>query len=271
MTLTLGTAPFGHHPAGEFNFALPGSAVIWFEDSPRRVRGILGGETVVDSRRVKLLHESRHMLVWYFPQADVRMALLEPSELVTHCPHKGDASHFTVRAGGREEADAAWTYPEPIADAPPLAGYVAFHWRAMDTWLEEDEEVFGHPRDPYHRVDVLETSRHVRVLLDGEVLADTTRAKALFESGLPTRWYIPEADCADALLEPSDLTTICPYKGQASYRSARVNGREEESLAWTYRDPLREVGPIAGHWAFYHERDGVEIEVDGEVDRQGPR
>ena len=165
MSLTMGTAPFGHRPAGEFNFDTPDRGALWFEDSPRRVRGILGGETVVDSRRVKLLHEARHLPVWYFPREDVRMELLEPSELVTHCPYKGEASHFTVRAGDREEPDAAWNYPEPIAGAPPFAGYIAFHWRAMDTWLEEDEEVFVHPRDPYHRIDVLDTSRHVRVLL----------------------------------------------------------------------------------------------------------
>jgi uncharacterized protein (DUF427 family) len=271
MSLTVGNAPFGHRPAGEFNFQTPDRGVLWFEDSPRRVRGILGGETVVDSRRVKLLHESRHLPVWYFPLGDVRMELLAPSELVTRCPYKGEASHFTVRAGAREEPDAAWTYPEPIAGAPPLAGYIAFHWRAMDTWLEEDEEVRGHPRDPYHRIDVLDTSRHIRVLLDGVVLADTTRAKALFESGLPTRWYIPEADCTDEFLYASRLTTICPYKGTAEYRSARVNGREEDDVAWTYREPLREVAPIAGHWCFYQEREGIEVEVDGEVDRQGQR
>jgi uncharacterized protein (DUF427 family) len=272
MTLTMGTAPFGHRPGGEFNFETPDRGALWFEDSPRRVRGILGGETVVDSRRVKLLHEARHLPVWYFPREDVRMELLEPSERVTHCPYKGEASHFTVRAGDREEPDAAWTYPEPIAGAPPLAGYIAFHWRAMDTWLEEDEEVFVHPRDPYHRVDVLDTSRHVRVLLDGAVLADTTRARALFESGLPTRWYIPEEDLADELLAESEHTTACPYKGTAEYRSAAVHGREEVDVAWTYRQPRREVSPIAGHWAFYQERDGVEVEVDGELDspRQVP-
>jgi uncharacterized protein (DUF427 family) len=119
---------------------------------------------------------------------------------------------------------------------------------------------------------VLDTSRHIRVLLDGEVLADTTRAKALFESGLPTRWYIPEEDLADEFLPASDRTTACPYKGTAEYRSAAVNGREEADLAWTYRDPLLAVSPIAGYWAFYQERDGVEVEVDGEADspRQVP-
>jgi uncharacterized protein (DUF427 family) len=266
MSLTMGHAPFGHDPSGEFNFEPPERAVIWFEDSPRRVRGILGGETVVDSRRVKLLHESRHLPVWYFPLEDVRMDLLEPSELSTRCPPKGQASHFTVRAGDREEADAAWHYPEPIEEAPPLQGYVAFHWRAMDKWLEEDEEVFVHPRDPYHRVDVLDTSRHVRVLLGDEVLADTTNGKVLFESGLPPRWYIPEEDCRNDLLEDVELTSACPYKGEADYRSAG----DALAVAWVYRDPIREVAPIADHWCFFQEREELTVEVDGEVQESWP-
>src|SRR3954451_5363043 len=165
MALTMGTAPFGHAPGGQFNFERPDHAVLWFEDSPRRVRGILGGETVVDSRRVKLLFETGPHPVCYFPREDVRMDLLEDSDRVTRCPHKGQAPHFTVRAGGREMPDAAWHYPEPIEAAPPPAGHVAFYWGSMDRWLEEDEEVFVHVRDPSHRVDVLDTSRHVRVLM----------------------------------------------------------------------------------------------------------
>jgi uncharacterized protein (DUF427 family) len=270
MALSMGNAPFGHAPAGEFNFEPPDRAVIWFEDSPRRVRGILGGETVVDSRRVKMLHESRHLPVWYFPVEDVRMEQLEPSQLVTHCPHKGQASHLTVRAGGREEVDAAWRYPEPIEGAPPLDGYVAFHWRAMDTWLEEDEEVFVHPRDPYHRCDVLDTSRHVRVRLDDHVLAETTRAKVLFETGLPPRWYIPEEDIrADALVDV-DISTACPYKGEAVYRSARDEAGEALAVAWVYRNPVREVAPIAGYWCFFQEREELTVEVDGEVQDSWP-
>src|SRR6476661_6018852 len=113
VSLTMGNAPFGHRPGGQFNFERPDGAVLWLEDSPRRVRGVLGGETVVDSRRVRLLHETGHLPVWYFPRDDVRTDLLEESELATNCPHKGDAVHWTVRAGGQERPDAAWSYPDP--------------------------------------------------------------------------------------------------------------------------------------------------------------
>ena len=128
----MGTAPFGHRPGGEFNFDTPDRGALWFEDSPRRVRGILGGETVVDSRRVKLLHEARHLPVWYFPREDVRMELLEPSELVTHCPFKGEATHFSI---GGEDA-VAWSYGEPIEQVSAIRDLVAFYDERVDLKLD---------------------------------------------------------------------------------------------------------------------------------------
>jgi uncharacterized protein (DUF427 family) len=259
MALTVGTGPFGHRPAGSFNFELPRTkGLIYFEDSPRRIRARLGGETVVDSRHAKLLHEHRLLPVYYFPEDEVRMDLLSPGQKQTHCPYKGDARHWTVRAGGKVAEDAAWSYPEPIEGAPPLAGYVAFYWHAMDEWLEEDQPAIVHARDPYHRVDVLPTSRHVRVSVNGEVVAESRRPLALFETGLPTRWYFPRDDVRLDLLAPSDSQTGCAYKGFASYWSVG----EEKDLVWSYPDPLREVEPVRDHLAFFNER--VDIEVDGE-------
>jgi uncharacterized protein (DUF427 family) len=264
MSLTVGTGPFGHRPAGAFNFELPrGSGVIYFEDSPRRIRGILAGETVVDSRHAKLLHEQRHLPVYYFPREEVRMDQLEPSATRTHCPFKGDASYWSVRVGDRFVEDAAWTYPEPIDDAPPLAGFIAFHWDKLDSWLEEDEPAIVHARDPYHRVDVLDTSRHVVVRIGGEVIADTRRARVLFETGLPPRWYIPPEDVRRDALEESDSRTGCAYKGFAGYWSVDAGGQREEDVVWSYREPRREVAPIAGYMAFFDER--VDVEVDGEL------
>ena len=121
--------------------------------------------------------------------------------------------------------NAAWSYPEPIEGAPPIAGYVAFYWNKLDRWLEEDEPAIVHARDPYHRVDVLESSRRIRVLLDGEVLAETDRPLALFETGLPTRWYLPPDDVRLDLLEPSDTRTGCAYKGFAGYWSLEEHRR----------------------------------------------
>jgi uncharacterized protein (DUF427 family) len=126
----------------------------------------------------------------------------------------------------------------------------------MERWLEEDEEIVGHPRDPYHRIDTRHSRRHVRVLRDGEVLADSRRAVALFESNLPVRWYLPREDVS-APLTPSDTHTICPYKGRASYYSVG----SEPDLVWYYPEPLAEAAAIRDMLCFYDEK--LSLEVDG--------
>jgi uncharacterized protein (DUF427 family) len=132
---------------------------------------------------------------------------------------------------------------------------------ALDEWLEEDEPAIGHPRDPYHRIDVRETSRHVRVSIEGRTVADTRRARALFETSLPTRWYIPRED-VQAELEPSEHRTTCAYKGHATHYD--VAG--EEAVAWCYEEPLHDALPVRGLIAFYNER--VDVEVDGELEER---
>ena len=260
----MGTAPFGNAPAGSFNVDVPErKRLLYIEDSPRRVRGYLDGELVVDSRRVKLVHEHGHLPVWYFPREDVRQELLEPTDHHTHCPKKGDASYHSVRVGDRVSENAVWHYPEPIENATALAGHMAFYFGALDRWLEEDEEVFVHPRDPYHRVDVLPTSRQVRVSVDGQVLAESSRTRVLFETGLPPRYYIPLEDVR-AELAANDVTTRCPYKGEASYHDAGG----QPALAWEYREPIPVVAELAGHVCFFGER--ADIEVDGERQQMPP-
>jgi uncharacterized protein (DUF427 family) len=267
MTLTVGTGPFGQRPAGTFNRDLgERKGLIYFEDSPRRMRGLFAGETVVDSTRAKLLHEHGHLPVYYFPEDDLRADLLEPSDHTSHCPWKGDASYWSVRVGDRVSENAVWAYLDPIEGAPPLAGFRALYWHSMDRWLEEDEPAIGHARDPYHRVDVLDTSRHVRVSLNGETLAETTRARVIFETALPPRWYIPAEDVAMELLSETDTTTVCAYKGTASYWSVRVGDEEEKDLVWTYRDPRHDAARIKDRLAFFNER--VDLEVDGELEER---
>ena len=263
MALTLGSGPFGKQSTGTFNFEVeaPRGHALYFEDSPKRVRAVFNGETVVDSRSVKLMHETGHLPVYYFPEKDVRQDLLEPSDHTTHCPFKGDASYRSVRAGERVAENAVWSYPEPEEHFAPLAGYVAFYHDAMDKWLEEDEEVFGHAHDPYHRVDVLESSRHVKVSVSGEVVAETDRPKMLFETSLPPRYYIPPEDVRADLLVPSETKTVCPYKGVASYRSIQTGHETIEDLAWYYPEPLPEAQKVKDHLCFYGEK--VELEVDG--------
>jgi uncharacterized protein (DUF427 family) len=264
MSLMKGTGPFGENPGGRFNFEVPKKhGVIYFEDSPRRIRARLAGETIVDSRRAKLLHEQGHLPIYYFPEDEVRMDLLEPTDHTTRCPFKGQARYWSARAGGRLAENAAWAYPDPIPEAPPLAGYVAFYWDKLDEWFEEDEPAIVHARDPYHRVDVLETSRRVRVSVNGEVVAETKRARVIFETGLPPRWYFPPEDVRADVLADSDKRTGCAYKGFASYKHVLTGSGREEDVVWLYEDPRRDVAPIQGYLAFFNER--VDIEVDGEL------
>jgi uncharacterized protein (DUF427 family) len=267
MGMMTGTGPLGPKPAGTFNFEppKPGSE-LYLEQTPKRIRAVIAGETVADSRRAMLLQESGHQPIYYFPPEDVRSELLDHSDKHTHCPKKGEASYYTVRVGERIVKDAAWYYPQPLDGAPPIKDLVAFYWDRVDQWLEEDEEVFGHARDPYHRIDVRRTARHIRISLDGVLLAETDRALALFESNLPTRWYMPRGDVV-AELEASDKTSTCPYKGYAGYYSVRLpNGELAEDLVWYYAEPLLEASAIAGLVCFFDER--VEVELDGELQAQ---
>src|SRR5215212_7865738 len=136
MALTVGTGPFGHTPGGVWNRPMPERrGLIWFEDSPRRIRGLLGGETLVDSVHAKMLHEHAHLPVYYFHEDEVRTDLLHTSPQRTTCPFKGEASHWTARVGDVVAENAAWSYPDPIEGAPPLAGYLAFYWSKLDRWL----------------------------------------------------------------------------------------------------------------------------------------
>src|SRR6266571_2967988 len=165
-----------------------------WEDSHRRVRVVFAGVTIANSKHVMLLHEFGRLPVFYFPLADVRMDLLEEFEHRTHSPLKGEASYWTVRVGDRMAEHAAWSYPHPLPEGPQLQGYLAFYWDQMDAWFEEEQQVFAHARDPYKRVDILPSSRHVRILLGGVTIADTHRPLLLLETGLPIRYYIPEQD-----------------------------------------------------------------------------
>jgi uncharacterized protein (DUF427 family) len=255
MGLMTGTGPLGRDPAGKFN----PEQTLYLEPTPKRLRVVVGGETVADSRGAFMLHEQGLQPVYYFPARDVRSELLEPADRVTRCTKKGQASYWTIRVGESVVEAGAWYYPEPLPDAPEgLAGLVAFYFDRMDHWYEEDEEIFVHPRDPYHRVDVVASDRLVRVSLDGSLLAESSRALALFETGLPTRWYLPREDVV-ASLEPSETITRCPYKGEAHYYS--VHGAPD--LVWYYPSPVAEVGRIAGLVCFFNEK--VDLSLDGEL------
>jgi len=234
-----------------------------YEPTAKRVRAELGGETVLDSERAILLWEPRRVVPEYaVPDDDVTAELVpsaaEPVESdapflhpgIPFLAHTSEGEPLDVRAGGETREAAAFR----LADAD-LAGYVLFEFDAFDAWYEEDEPAFSHPRDPFHRVDTRRSSRHVRVELDGRLLADSTRPTLLFETGLGTRYYLPREDVV-ADLAPSETRTGCPYKGAARYWSVG----DEKDIAWTYEHPLPDAVEIAGMIAFYNER--VKLSVD---------
>ncbi len=238
---------------------------IEFVPSPRRVRAVLAGETVADTTRAMLMRETGHVPVYYFPREDLRRDLFEATDHHTHCPYKGDASYWTAKVEGQVEENLAWSYLDPFDEIPEIGGYVSFHWDRMDQWLEEDEEIFGHARDPFKRVDVVLSHRPVRVLLGGETVAETSNARFLFETNHQTRYYIPREDVRMDLLSPSEKTSRCPYKGVASYFNATVGDAEFEDIAWCYDDPIPECPKVKGLVCFFDENvdetlvDGVAV------------
>jgi uncharacterized protein (DUF427 family) len=236
---------------------------ISFQPSPKRLRVMANGKTIADSLCAGLLLETGHSPVYYFPREDVRMGLLERTEHHTHCPHKGEASYWNLKVGDRMVENAVWSYEQPLEQMAAIKESLAFYWDKVDHWFEEDEEIFGHPRDPYHRVDVRPSSREVIVLFNGETVARTRRALFLFETGLPPRYYVPPSDVRMEFLIPSRTTSICPYKGSASYWSLRVGDRAAEDAVWAYLEPLPECPRIKGHFCFYPEKvDRLDVEGD---------
>ncbi len=234
--------------------------VVFTLPSPKRVRVKAMGEWIADSVDAIMLFESDHIPIYYFPIRDVRMDLFEPGTRRTHSPWKGFATHRSLRGGGERYADVMWHYEDPVPQCPDISGHVSFYWHHVDEWWEEDEQVFVHARDPFRRVDCLPTSREVVVTLDGEVVARSRRAVLLFETGLPTRPYLPMEDVRPGILSPSSRETQCPYKGTANYWDATTLAGRHEELVWGYMDPVREAAPIKGLVCFAGEFvDGVSI------------
>jgi uncharacterized protein (DUF427 family) len=224
MTLTRGGGPLSTPHPTDVNYTIEGPKhLLFLSPFPRRLRAEIGGDTIFETERGQLLHESNLGAVLYVPREDM-CAEMAATETVTHCPFKGDATHW--RVNGVE--DAAWSYEEPLPQALWLKGMVALYKEKVDRWFDEDEEVRG-LRDPYHRCDVRRR---------GEELV-------LSETGLPNRIYVPRASVS-AELERSDTTAHCPYKGDATYW--HVDG--EPDAAWSYEDPYDEVRLIRGHLCF---------------------
>ena len=230
------------------------------EPGRKRVRVYLTGELVADTKHPVLVWEWPYFPVYYIPVADIRAELI-PSGATDHSPSRGDAEIYDVKVSGGTAGGAARRYPDsPLED---LREAVRLDWAAMSEWFEEDEPVYTHPRDPYTRVDILASSRHVRVEVDGVTVAESQQPRILFETGLPPRYYLPLTDVRMDLLRPSATESHCPYKGTAAYWSVDSSQQVHDDIVWIYRTPLPESQKIAGLACFYDEK--VDVYLDGDL------
>jgi uncharacterized protein (DUF427 family) len=254
-------------PGAIGRFLVPGplpERLLFAEPLRRRMRVRFGEVWVADSEDVMLLHEPGHYPVAYFPLGDVSPDVLSIPMHTTRHRDLGATSWYTVRAGAQSKDRAAWQHTELPDYAGELKGRVAFAWRAMDAFYEEDDRIVGHAADPYHRIDIRKTSRHLVVQDGDQVIADTARPLALYESGFAPRWYVPRADVNESALTAVDFQTFCPYKGVCSYYDIG----DARRAAWSYLDAWPEVGAVAGFISF--EADQFEVSLDGKRMRLEP-
>ena len=221
---------------------------------------MVDGACVVDSSRSSFVWEIPYYPAWYFAADDIAGELVANGGTV-RSPSRGEGTRYDLAVEGRTIADAAWRHLDSPVDE--LRGLVRLEWDTMDAWFEEDVEVYVHPRSPEVRVDALSSSRHVRVMIDGEVVADSVRPTILYETGLPSRYYLPKTDVRMDLLTPTESSSACPYKGWANYWTVTIDGTTHDDVVWGYRTPLPESEAIAGLVCFYNER--VDLEIDGEL------
>ncbi|AQA05497.1 hypothetical protein BVC93_27495 [Mycobacterium sp. MS1601] len=228
------------------------------EPVPRRVRGFVAGQVVFDTTNAKYLWENAFYPTYYVPIVDVRRELLIDEDHQQNVQF-GPSRLYSLSAGGRIQPSVVRMFD---ADGGgPAAGLASFEWDAIE-WYEEDEPIVGHPRNPYVRIDALRSHRHVTVALDSVLLAETHCPVLLFETGLPTRYYIDRSDLVMEHLQPSDSTSLCPYKGVTTqYWSAQTPAGVQPDVAWAYDYPLPEVAPIARMVGFFNEK--LDITVDG--------
>lgn len=238
-----------------------GEHVVWAEPTARRLRVYFGGALVADSNRAVVLFNGPRVPVYYFPRSDVRLHLMVESHTRELDQRLGERSHASLVVGSHRAEDGLFFYREPIAEGPDLSDYVSFVWDEMDAWFEEDDQIYRHARDPYKRVDALRSSRHVRVLDENTVIADSHRPTIVFETGLSVRYYLPKMDVRMDLLTPTSTRSRCPYKGEAVYWNLDIEGRHFEDIVWSYPSPIPEITKIENLLAFYQEK--IDIEVDG--------
>jgi uncharacterized protein (DUF427 family) len=230
--------------------------LLFAEPLRRRMRVRFGGDWIADSEKVTLLHEPGRYPVAYFPKTDIAVDALQPIEHTSQHRDLGPTKWYAVRAGEREAPRGAWEHVELPPYASEFQDHVAFAWRPMDAFYEEDERIVGHAADQYHRIDIRRTSRHLVVRNDSQVIADSSRPIVLCESGFAPRWYVPRQDIDESALTPNNAQTFCPYKGICTYYDVG----DARRAAWSYRQPFPEVDRVSDLISF--EPDKVTVRID---------
>ena len=264
MGLSWQQGPLGRNPNGRFLTPAMPERVLYAEPLRRRLRAELGGRTIVESDDAVLLFEPGRYPVAYFPRADFADGALKLIDHRSRHRDLGETAWFEVVGDTRQATRAAWQHVALPAHAAVLEDHVALAWRAMDGFYEEDERILGHASDPYHRIDIRRSTRHLVVRGGDLVVGDTTSPLVLYESGFAPRWYVPRADVVAEALTEVELQTFCPYKGIASYYD--IGGAKH--AAWSYRAPFDDMAAIGELVSF--EPDRVEVTLDGERLEQEP-
>jgi len=232
--------------------------LLYVEPLRRRMRVRFGGTWIAESEHVLLLFEPGRYPVAYFPKTDISRDVLEGSDHSTRHADLGSTSWYTVRAGGQHAVRGAWEHVDLPPYARVLRDRVAFAWRAMEAFYEEDERILGHAADSYHRIDIRQASRNLVVRHQDRVVADSKRPIVLYESGFAPRWYVPRADIDESALTFVEHQTFCPYKGLCSYYDIG----DARLAAWSYRAAYPEVARISSLVSF--EPDIVSVQLDGQ-------
>lgn len=226
---------------------------VFIETCNKRIRLKYNETFVVDSVRSRLLFEDGHIPMYYFPKDDIETKYLSKTDLITNCPYKGNATYWTLEINGRQVVNAAWSYEKPLDSQQQLKGLIAFYWKSIDNWYEEEEEIFSHPKDPYVRLDAIKSKRKIRVFFDGVLVTESTNCTILFQTGLPPQYYFSKNDIIPEL-KLLYIKSRCAYKGIANHFTLNINNNFLENIASSFTNPPPEMSGIKDLICFDHNK-----------------
>jgi len=235
--------------------------------TPKRIRILYNGAYVADSTKAVFIWEHEYYPQYYLPRSAFDMSKVTQGEKIMseNCEHI--ATNWTIAVGGKSTTQALCFVDDLEGKGKVLSGLVKANFTDFDQWFEEDSPIFVHPKDPFKRVDIVASSRSIKVEVDGHIVAEATSSMHLYETGLPVRYYLPFTSIDVSKLQTSSTRTQCPYKGEAEYYSLKVGGEEHKDIVWYYRTPTIESSAVTGLCCFYNEKVDISIQEDGKWKR----